>query len=134
MRRCDGLAKINPILLSHGAMLRLSNRGWLWLAPPALAGCAPHVALETAPERPSTEWSQPTAPAAPALAIGLPGAPFPSDLGTALGSPELAALIARASMANTDVAIAGARIRQARALLGIARGAMLPAVTASAGI
>lgn len=115
-------------------MLRLSNRGWLWLAPPALAGCAPHVVLETAPELLSTEWSQPSAPAAPALAVGLTGASLPADLGAALGSPELAALIARAWDANTDVGIAGARIRQARALLGIARGAMLPAVTANAGI
>jgi len=110
-----------------------SKRRWLWLATPALAGCVPHVQLATAPEVLSTEWSQPAGPA-PALSVAVSDAGLPEDLGTALGSPELQALIARASTANTDVAIAGARIRQARALLGAARGAMLPAVNASAGL
>src|SRR5688572_29371200 len=114
------------------------NRGriWLCLAPLAAAGCVPHVALETSPELMSTEWSGPASPAAPApaLAVGLPATPLPANLGAALGSTELEALIARAAAANTDVGIAAARVRQARALLGAARGAMLPAVTATAGL
>jgi NodT family efflux transporter outer membrane factor (OMF) lipoprotein len=117
---------------------RLRNRGriWLCLAPLAAAGCVPHVALETSPELMSTEWSGPASPVAPApaLAVGLPATPLPANLGAALGSTELEALIARAAAANTDVGIAAARVRQARALLGAARGAMLPAVTASAGL
>ena len=116
-------------------MEKLAKRSWLWLATPVLAGCVPHVELATAPEVLSTEWSRPATPApAPALAVGVPDPGLPDDLGTALGSPALEALIARAAVANTDVGIAAARIRQARALLGAARGAMLPAVTASAGI
>ena len=109
------------------------GRKWLCLAPLAAAGCVPHVALETAPELLSTEWSQPSSPESAGVSAAS-GHALPANLGVALGSAELEVLIARAVAANTDVGVAAARIRQARALLGAARGAMLPAITGSAGI
>src|ERR1051326_1997386 len=108
---------------------KIRKRSALAVAALASAGCVPHVDLEVAPNIVSTQWSSQAAPAAG------PAGPeaMPSDLGVAFHSAELSALIARAASANTDVAIAAARIRQARALLRVARGAMLPAVSASAG-
>lgn len=82
--------------------------------------------LQVAPEVLSSEWSAP--------AHGSPRTSDRSHLGAALGSSELARLIDRALVQNPDVAIATARIDQARALLRIARAAMLPTVTASAGL
>jgi NodT family efflux transporter outer membrane factor (OMF) lipoprotein len=100
------------------------------------AGCVPHAELAVAPNIVSTQWSHPDAPATSAMtgAAGAPAQTLPADLGAAFHSAELSALIARAAGANTDVAITAARIRQARALLRIARGAMLPLVSGSAGI
>lgn len=113
-------------------MARAWRIGWASFATLALlAGCAPRVALEVAPEVLSTEW---TRGSAAGRAIPEPGSALPSSLGAALGSAELEQLIARAMAANSDVAVAGARVRQSRALLSIARGAMLPAVSANAGM
>lgn len=97
----------------------------------AAGACAPHVQLEVAPQLVSTQWSQ-RAP----LAASVSGAPAtnPDNLGAAFGSEELEGLIGRALRQNGEVGVARARIQQARALFGIARGAMLPLVTASAGI
>lgn len=50
----------------------------------------------------------------------------------AFGSPELVALIARARGANADIAVAAARVVQARGQLGVARAAGLPSVAAFA--
>jgi NodT family efflux transporter outer membrane factor (OMF) lipoprotein len=100
----------------------------------ACAACVPHTELEVPPTVASTHWSQPIAgPAAGASATPAAQA-MPADLGIAFHSAELSALIARAVSANPNVTIAGARIRQARALLRVARGAMLPIVSGSAGI
>ncbi len=93
----------------------------------ATAGCAPTVTLETAPEVFSTEWR-------PRAGLAAPGAVTPSNLGQALGSPELEVLIGRALAANADIGVARARIRQARAQVRIARADMLPVVNASAGL
>ena len=104
----------------------------------ACAACVPHTELEVPPTLSSTHWSQPAAaPAAAATAgaePGFAGEAMPADLGAAFHSTELSALIARASAANTNVTIATARIRQARALLRVARGTMLPVVSGSAGV
>ncbi|TMJ18386.1 MAG: efflux transporter outer membrane subunit [Alphaproteobacteria bacterium] len=97
----------------------------------AAGACAPHVELEVAPQLLSTAWSQP-APG-PAASGGV-SAPNPANLGAAFGSQELEGLIGRALQQNGDVGVARARIQQARALFGIARGAMFPLVTASAGL
>jgi NodT family efflux transporter outer membrane factor (OMF) lipoprotein len=92
------------------------------------AGCAPKMQLQVAPEVLSSDWSGMDGAAAYASASDR------SHLGAALGSAELSRLIDRALVQNPDVAIATARIDQARALLRIARSAMLPTVSASAGL
>jgi len=106
--------------------------GGLCLLSLAAGACAPHVELEVAPQLLSTAWSQPASPSTVPEA-GLPAA-TPANLGAAFGSQELEGLIGRALQQNGDVGVARARIQQARALFGIARGAMLPLVTASAGL
>ena len=114
---------------------QIRKRSAFAIAAFASAGCVPHVDLEVAPNIVSTHWSSQAAPAAGPTGPAGPAAlqAMPSDLGVAFHSAELSALIARAASANTNVAIAAARIRQARALLRVARGAMLPVVSASAG-
>lgn len=92
----------------------------------AAAGCAPQVRLAVAPGVASSEW-QGKAPGAEAEPIDRP-------LAAALGSADLARLTARALAANADIGAATARIERARAELKGARAAMLPAVTASAGL
>jgi multidrug efflux system outer membrane protein len=108
--------------------MRIGSLGLLSLAA---AACAPHVELEVAPQLLSTAWSQ---PAPGPAASGGASAPNPANLGAAFGSQELEGLIGRALQQNGDVGVARARIQQARALFGIARGAMFPLVTASAGL
>lgn len=93
----------------------------------AIGGCVPHAELAPTPEIRAANWSSqpPAAPSAEAA---------PVSLGAMLGSSELDALIERGLSANADLGAAQARIRQARALLRSARGAMLPVVSASAGL
>jgi NodT family efflux transporter outer membrane factor (OMF) lipoprotein len=98
----------------------------------AAGGCVPHARLEVAPDLLSTQWSN-SEEVLPSSRHGEPVAAATS-LGEALASPELEALIARAHEANADIRIAQARVRQARALFRSARGAMLPAVSGSAGL
>jgi len=90
----------------------------------ALGACAPGVAVREAPALRSAQWR--------ALPYDL--GETPDNLGAAFGSDELGALIAKARVANPDIAVAAARIVQARGQLGIARAAMLPVVSASAGL
>ena len=98
----------------------------------ALTACAPSVALESTPVVQSQRWS--SEGTASRFQDAGPAIPASGSLGAAMGAPALDALIDRARRNNADVAVAVARIRQARALLGIARGAMLPAISASAGL
>src|SRR3954462_13670037 len=100
----------------------------------SLCGCAaaPVPELEVAPTVLSQEWrgggrgggragagrAAGPAPAAEPLAGAWP----------AFHSAELDRLIARARAANTDLAIARARIIQARGQLGVARSATLPSL------
>jgi NodT family efflux transporter outer membrane factor (OMF) lipoprotein len=86
----------------------------------SLCGCAaaPVPQLEVAPTILSQEWRSP-APAGDPLAASW----------TAFHSAELDRLIARARAANTDLAIARARIVQARGQLGVARSATLPSLS-----
>jgi NodT family efflux transporter outer membrane factor (OMF) lipoprotein len=70
-----------------------------------------------------TQWSEGThAPAEP-----------PEKWWKEFGDPELDSLVERAVVANHDLAIARARVREARALRDIAAGARLPEVDATAG-
>lgn len=108
--------------------LQRSRIGAAGIAGALLAGCAPTVSLEIAPSVLATEWDGRPSGATPAADHGTP-----ADLGAAFGTPELSRLLRAAELRNADIAVASARIRQARALLGIARGSMLPAVSASAG-
>jgi len=92
------------------------------------AGCAaPQPKLALAPEVLSTEWRGAPAPVQGRL-IPVEG------LGQAFDNPALQGLIARALQSNADIAVARARVAQARSQLAVARAAMLPAVSASAGL
>jgi NodT family efflux transporter outer membrane factor (OMF) lipoprotein len=112
--------------------LEAARRVSLLLVPLAAAGCVPQARLAVVPDLVSTEWSRhgPAPAASFEESVGRPAA----DLGAALGSGELGRLIAQAGEANTDIGVARARVRQARALFGAARGAMLPVINASAGL
>jgi NodT family efflux transporter outer membrane factor (OMF) lipoprotein len=90
----------------------------------SLAACAPTTKLAVAPEVFSSEWRGDTPS----------GKPIDVGLSAAFGSPVLQDLIGRALIANTDISIAQARIAQARAQLSVARAAMLPVVSGSAGL
>lgn len=59
-----------------------------------------------------------------------PGLAVAPDWWRAFNSPALDALVSRALAANTQVAAAQARLRQAQALVGVARGGVLPQVDA----
>jgi NodT family efflux transporter outer membrane factor (OMF) lipoprotein len=85
---------------------------------------APRLELAVAPSVLSSDWGRAAGTA--------PGQAVPLETGwSAFRSAELEALIARARAANTDIAIARARILQARGQLGVARSATLPSVSVS---
>ena len=91
-----------------------------------LGGCAPHARLAVAPQILSAEWrggqEEPR------------GVQSIQRLSEAFKSAQLEALTIRALTANADLGVARARVEQARAQLGVARSAMLPVVSASAGL
>ncbi len=92
----------------------------------ALPGCAPSLRVQPTPQTASLEWSE---------ELSLGGAPVDArlGLGQAFGSPGLAALVEQALRRNPDIAIAAARVDQARALLRNARASALPQVNLTAG-
>ena len=95
----------------------------LLLALP-LAACA-GPAVETAsvaPIAPPPGWRTDTGPTAPIEAAWW----------QAFGDPELTTLVERALIQNNDIMIAVARVREARAQEGVARGALLPTLDAAA--
>ena len=61
-----------------------------------------------------------------------PTAPLPSDWWRAFGDPVLDALVDRALAANPDLAVAAARVREARAQERLARAQMMPTLEAGA--
>ena len=90
-----------------------------------LAGCAaPHTPLpEAARVLPPEAWR-----------TDLKGvAPLDAAWWRSFGDPHLAARVDAALANNTDIAIAAARVREARAQLGLARAALLPTLDAGAG-
>lgn len=89
----------------------------------ALAACAPQVQLAMAPDIHSVSWAQDDSNAAPAGADASAFAPLDW---AAFGSPGLDTLLDQARIANTDIALANARIAQAAADLRIARAANGP--------
>ena len=91
----------------------------------ALAGCAvPRVPMpEAARVVPPETWR-----------TDLKGvAPLDAAWWRSFGDPHLAALVEAALANNTDIAIAAARVREARAQVGLARAALLPTLDAGAG-
>lgn len=81
------------------------------------------------PETPSAAAIAP--PPAWRTALGL-GQPVRADWWNAFGDPVLVALEARALAANPDLAVAAARIAEARAQFRLARAQLTPQVTGSA--
>jgi NodT family efflux transporter outer membrane factor (OMF) lipoprotein len=96
-----------------------------------LAGCAPAPRIAIAQPVLASEWSQPAG--APAAAEGPDQGMIASDLAALLASPALSGLTAQALAGNPDIRIAAARVDRAAALLGRARLAALPQVSATAG-
>lgn len=92
-----------------------------------LAGCAPAPRIAVAEPVFATEWSRQSGVQSPERGV------VAADLATLLSSPELARLTAEAASGNPDIRIAAARIDRAAALLGRARLAALPQVSASLG-
>lgn len=91
----------------------------------ALAGCA-------APRVPMPEAARVIAPEA--WRTNLAGvAPLDAQWWRQFGDPQLAALVERALANNTDVAIAAARVREARSQETLARAALLPTLDAGFG-
>ena len=60
-----------------------------------------------------------------------PGAPIDAQWWQGFGDPQLAALVEEALARNADIAIAGARVREARAQQALARSALLPTLDAA---
>ena len=84
------------------------------------AGCAPSVQLAETPNVRSSEWQLSYAPL---------DVPLDQPQGwEAFGNSQLADLLDRARAANSDIAIAAARIKLARAELGIAKAANGPEI------
>jgi NodT family efflux transporter outer membrane factor (OMF) lipoprotein len=127
MRRAAGATKIAPLVTKTAPslhQLRL-RRAWL-LAVVALAtGCA---SLQQPPAVPPSDpvpaaWTAPAPGAAPAAL---------AQWWTRFDDPVLPALVAQALQASTDVAVAQARLRQARAARELAAAGLQPRVGASA--
>jgi NodT family efflux transporter outer membrane factor (OMF) lipoprotein len=104
----------------------MMRRTLLCLLAASTTACAPQPRLAVAPGLLSSDWQGDAGPVAQAAED--------RSLAAAFGSEALTTLIARAEAANADIAIARTRIEQARAQLRVARAAMLPVVSASAGL
>jgi multidrug resistance efflux pump len=92
----------------------------------SLAACAGPV-VETTPVAPITPpptWRTDAGPTAP----------FDRTWWQGFGDPALTALVEQALASNIDIAIAAARIREAKAQQGIARAALLPTIDATGGV
>ncbi|MET0371288.1 MAG: efflux transporter outer membrane subunit [Sphingobium sp.] len=96
----------------------------LALACIAVTGC-------TVPATPRPEGAIVVAPADWRGADG--GAAVQADWWRSFGDAQLARLVDMALARNVDIAIAAARVREARAQLGVARAALLPTLDASVG-
>lgn len=94
------------------------------LAIPLAACAGPNVATTAVPPvTPPVAWRTDAGPTAA----------LDSDWWRAFGDPALAALVERALANNSDVGIAAARVREARANVALARAQTLPAIDATLG-
>ena len=112
-------------------MKRASFLSLLLLPLGACTTVGPDFRLPAPPESHGYPLAEPGAspPGSPQV---LPGAPVPQRWWTAFGNPALDTLVEEALRANTDIATAEARLRQALAQSAIAEAARLP--TADLGI
>lgn len=102
-----------------------------WFSPAVLAICA--LGACTAPDRPSPPQAAVDPPAN--WRTDLPGSQtIDATWWQAFGDPVLARTIETALAHNLDIAIAVARVREARAQLGLAGAQLLPTLDASAGV
>ncbi|MDB5453164.1 MAG: transporter [Caulobacteraceae bacterium] len=103
------------------------NRGLVLIAAvAALAGCA-------GPRPAAPPAAKVTAPVAWRTQLG-PTAPLRADWWNAFGDPVLTRLVDQALAANTDIAVAVARVEEARAQERLARAQLGPAVDAGASV
>lgn len=94
------------------------------LAIPLAACAGPNVATTAvAPVAPPLAWRTDAGPAAA----------LERDWWRAFGDPALAALVERALANNSDIGVAAARVREARANVALARAQTLPAIDATLG-
>ncbi|MDP9108055.1 MAG: efflux transporter outer membrane subunit [Pseudomonadota bacterium] len=125
---------MSPVRSARGRAPRL--RGALLMAALVLAGCA------SAPPLPAPELAIPTAykeaVAAPDGTRWTAAQPAESAARgmwwLAFDDPVLTELIATATAANPNLAAAAARVRQSRALTGVAEADRIPAIGAGAGV
>ncbi|WP_233206702.1 efflux transporter outer membrane subunit [Caulobacter sp. FWC2] len=99
----------------------------LFLAGVALSACA----TTATPERPASPVPPPTAWRTPPPN---PQGALAADWWTLLGDAQLNALVDKALARNADIALATARVDEARALSRAAHSALLPTVDAVAGL
>lgn len=90
-----------------------------------ITGCAVRPRYQRPPVSVAQNWS---APETRGIGSGEPVA----EWWTSFNDPELTTLIRRAVEGNLDLQLAAARVTEARAAWGIARAALLPAVSAGA--
>jgi outer membrane protein TolC len=94
-----------------------------------LAGCASYQQPREAPEAPiPPRWSAPAPAAGPAMAVGALAGWWER-----FGDPLLAELVADALQINTEIAVAQARLRAARAQRDLAAAALSPTLFGSLG-
>lgn len=98
----------------------MSTRGTAILLALIAAGCAgPTIrTADIAPVQPAAGWRTDAGPTAPMSA----------QWWTRFGDPALVALVDRALAHNSDIAIAAARVREARANVELARSQLLPSL------
>src|SRR5882672_1109491 len=99
----------------------------------ALSACAVGPDYEKPNPALPGEWSEKGSALDPATSRVKPQSPPVEDWWKTFHDDELNALIGRAAASNLDLKLAGARIREARGLQGVATGALLPSVNAGAG-
>ncbi len=101
------------------------------LLPLLLAGATLSACANTPPpDRPASPVAPPAAWRTSPAAQG----PLAADWWTLLGDPQLNALVDKALARNADIALAAARVDEARALSRTAHSALLPSVDAVASV
>lgn len=115
-----GAVLLGSTALSDGALARTPvSQSVVVPLPPVPTGNAPRQILD-----------KPLGPSDAGTQMIHPGMAVVPDWWQGFGSPALNDLVARALAANTDIAVAKARLAQAQAQVGVVRGGLLPQVDA----